>query len=66
MDRHGAIDVGWSPLQDSYEESVLSWYEQVEMSFRRRQLDAERTGHEARTRPQQARPQPAASDQVGS
>jgi len=26
---------GWFPAQGSYEESVLSWHEQIERSFRR-------------------------------
>jgi hypothetical protein len=65
MDRQAATEVSWSPLQGSYEEAVLSWYEQVEMSFRRRQIESERTGHEARTRAEQVRPQPAAPDYTG-
>ena len=35
-------EAGWAPLQDSYEEAVLTWYEQIETSFRRRRLDAHR------------------------
>jgi hypothetical protein len=27
---------GWLPVQGSYEESVMSWHEQIELSFRRR------------------------------
>lgn len=34
------VETGWLPLRDSYEESVLTWYEQVENSFRRREQDA--------------------------
>jgi hypothetical protein len=33
---------GWLPLRDSYEEAVLTWYEQVENSFRRRERDSGR------------------------
>ena len=62
MDRHGTSEIGWSPLQGSDEEAVLSWYEQIEMSFRRRQLESERTGHEARTRSEPVGPQPAAPE----
>ena len=36
-------ETGWAPLQDSYEEAVLTWYEQIETSFRRRRLDSHRT-----------------------
>ncbi len=35
-------EVGWLPRKDSYEEAVLSWYEQIESSFRRRRLDSHR------------------------
>jgi hypothetical protein len=35
--------MGWVPRQDSYEEAVLNWYEQVESSFRRRRLGNQRT-----------------------
>ncbi len=35
-------EVMWPPLQGSYEEAVLSWHEQIEMSFRRRELEAQR------------------------
>ncbi len=35
-----SMQAGWLPLRDSYEESVLTWYEQVENSFRRREQDA--------------------------
>jgi hypothetical protein len=56
---------GWFPLRGSYEEAVLSWYEQIEMSFRRRELEAQRseTGEGVRTQPQQeARPYQTVSD----
>jgi len=36
-------EMGWVPRQDSYEEAVLNWYEQVESSFRRRRLGNQRT-----------------------
>ncbi len=35
-------EVVWQPLQGSYEEAVLSWHEQIEMSFRRREMEAQR------------------------
>ena len=35
-------EVGWFPAKGSYEEAVLSWQEQIEMSFRRRELGARR------------------------
>jgi hypothetical protein len=43
-------EVGWFPAQGSYEESVLSWHEQIDESFRRRNLEAQRTGSEMRSR----------------
>jgi hypothetical protein len=53
---------GWSPLQGSYEEAVLSWYEQVDMSFRRHALDQRRAAQESRVRQGQATPLPPAGD----
>jgi hypothetical protein len=52
MENGRTSDVGWFPLRGSYEEAVLSWHEQIEMSFRRRTLDARHTltGQEAPTR----------------
>ncbi len=35
------VEVGWPPLRDSYEESVLTWYEQVENSFRRQEQESQ-------------------------
>jgi hypothetical protein len=32
---------GWHPREDSWEEAVFSWQEQVERSFLRRRLGAE-------------------------
>lgn len=58
----GTTEVGWNPLRGSYEEAVLSWYEQVEMSFRRRALDARRARHEVRVRPGEATALPVVSD----
>ncbi len=58
----GTADVGWNPLRGSYEEAVLSWYEQVEMSFRRRALDARRTRHEVEVRPGEATALPVVRD----
>ncbi len=54
-----SIDTGWLPLRDSYEEAVLNWYEQVENSFRRRELEPRRI---ARTEP--ALPVKAETDQT--
>jgi hypothetical protein len=65
MDSGRTDDSGWFPLRGSYEEAVLSWHEQIEMSFRRRQLEAQRslTGDEGRTRRQsEARPLHVVSD----
>jgi len=36
MAREHIIKTGWLPVQGSYEESVMSWHEQIELSFRRR------------------------------
>ncbi len=36
MAREQIIRTGWLPVQGSYEESVMSWQEQIELSFRRR------------------------------
>ena len=47
MDRERVRDEGWLPLQGSYEEAVLSWYEQIDLSFRRRELEAQREVPEA-------------------
>ena len=47
MDKGRVRDEGWLPLQGSYEEAVLSWYEQIDLSFRRRELEAERELPEA-------------------
>jgi len=58
----GRMEVGWSPLQGSYEEAVLSWYEQVDMSFRRRALEARRAGLETRVRPGEATALPAVTE----
>jgi hypothetical protein len=49
-----ATETGWAPLQDSYEEAVLTWYEQIETSFRRRRLDSHRTRAAIIARPQVA------------
>jgi len=42
MARTQSNEVVWPPLQGSYEEAVLSWHEQIEMSFRRRELESQR------------------------
>ncbi len=49
MDRGRSNEVGWFPAQGSYEEAVLSWHEQIDQSFRRRHLEAQRTGSETRS-----------------
>ena len=48
MEKGRATEGGWFPLRGSYEEAVLSWYEQIEASFRRRELEAQRADQEAR------------------
>jgi hypothetical protein len=48
MERNRATEGGWFPLRGSYEEAVLSWYEQIEASFRRRELEVRRTSQDAR------------------
>ena len=63
---HGAADAGWNPLRGSYEEAVLSWYEQVEMSFRRRALEARRARYETRVRPGEATALPVVNTSAGS
>ena len=50
VDRRQGNEVGWFPAGGSYEEAVLSWHEQIEMSFRRRELAAQRTVEESPTR----------------
>lgn len=50
MDRIRNDNVGWFPAQGSYEEAVLSWQEQIDQSFRRRDLQAQRTGPELDSR----------------
>ena len=50
MDKIRTQDVGWFPTRGSYEEAVLSWHEQIDQSFRRRQLEAQRTGSELQSR----------------
>ena len=42
VERTRRSEVGWFPAKGSYEEAVLSWQEQIEMSFRRRELGARR------------------------
>lgn len=49
MGKVRSSEVGWFPAQGSYEEAVLSWYEQIDQSFRRRDLEAQRTGSETRS-----------------
>ena len=56
-------EVGWFPTRGSYEEAVLSWYEQIEISFRRRELAAQRAVEERSTsRDAESRPPKAATD----
>ena len=47
MEKLRSREAGWSPARGSYEEAVLSWYEQIELSFRRRELDAQRRGQDS-------------------
>ncbi len=49
VERRRGDEVGWYPRTGSYEEAVLTWYEQVELSFRHRRLAAERTSEELET-----------------
>ena len=47
---------GWHPREDSWEEAVLSWHEQVERSSLRRRFEAEQEAvaehlHDDRTEP---------------
>lgn len=47
MSKEGVGLVGWFPLRGSWEESVLSWHEQVETALRNRKgngLRARRVG----------------------
>jgi hypothetical protein len=48
MEKGRATEGGWFPLRSSYEEAVLSWHEQIEASFRRRELEAQRADQDAR------------------
>lgn len=50
MEKTRLQDVGWFPMSGSYEEAVLSWHEQIDQSFRRRQLETKRTGSEPLSR----------------
>ena len=50
MDRARNSSAGWFPARGSYEEAVLSWHEQIDQSFRRRDLEAQRTGLEPQSR----------------
>ncbi len=50
MGKVRSSEAGWFPVQGSYEESVLTWHEQIDQSFRRRSLEAQRTGSETRSR----------------
>jgi hypothetical protein len=57
-DRGQNIETGWLPLRDSYEEAVLTWYEQIENSFRRREQDARRPVPTEATAPVTAKAEP--------
>jgi hypothetical protein len=50
VDRERISNTGWYPLRGSYEEAVLTWHEQIDQSFRRRDLEAQRTGADIRPR----------------
>ena len=56
MGKAQSNEVMWPPLQGSYEEAVLSWHEQIEMSFRRRELEAQSERPEG-ARQQEVEPQ---------
>ena len=58
MGKAQSNEVVWPPLQGSYEEAVLSWQEQIEMSFRRRELEAQRE------RPEGALPEEVATESL--
>jgi hypothetical protein len=47
MERY-EVREGWFPLRGSWEEAVLSWNEQVENSFRRREARLGTWGEEPR------------------
>jgi hypothetical protein len=47
-ERPKVVETAWRPAGGSYEEAVLSWHEQIESSFRRRDIDAQRQDLEAR------------------
>jgi hypothetical protein len=38
MRNRRGMQAGWQPVEGSYEEAVLSWQEQIELTFRRREL----------------------------
>ncbi len=48
MEKSRVTEGGWFPLRGSYEEAVLSWHEQIEASFRRRELEIQRASQDAR------------------
>ena len=50
MEKLRSNEMGWLPAKDSYEEAVLSWYEQIELSFRRRELEVQERGQDSRGR----------------
>lgn len=50
MERARTNEAGWSPARGSYEEAVLTWYEQIDESFRRRELAAQRAVQEPEAR----------------
>ena len=43
MARVRASDGTWGPAEGSYEEAVLSWQEQIEASFRRRESTVQKS-----------------------
>jgi hypothetical protein len=44
MTHLNASPTGWRPATESWEESVLSWHEQIEAAFRRRDETGEPSG----------------------
>jgi hypothetical protein len=47
---HGDSRTGWHPLRGSWEESVLTWNEQVDLSFRHQRREDANSGQSAQER----------------
>jgi len=50
VERLRVNQVGWDPARGSYEEAVLTWYEQIEQSFRRRDIESQKPDADSRGR----------------